>query len=91
MPASDRVRDISANAKRFFRAEVLDRWTDLSSEDVTTLNAERNALISFLQQRYGFGRRPAASEADNFIAHLENRVRLATEISDHAKPKINAA
>jgi len=91
MLASDLVSDIPAYAKGFFKAEVLNRWTDLSPGDVTTLNAERDELISFLQQRYGFGRRRAASEADNFIAHVQNRVRLATEISGHTNPKINAA
>ena len=88
---ADQVNDIPAYAKRFFKGEVLNRWTDLSPEDVTTLNAERGELISFLRQRYDFGRRRAASEADNFIAHVQNRVRLATEISDHTNPKINAA
>ena len=87
----DQVNDIPAYAKRFFRGEVLNRWRDLSPEDVTTLNAERGELLSFLQQRYGFGRRRAASEADNFIAHLQNRVRLATEISGHTNARINAA
>ena len=91
MPASDLVTDIPANAKRFFRAEVLNRWTDLSPEDVTTLNADRDELISFLQQRYGFAGRRAASEADTFIAHLQNRVRLAKEISGHKNPQIHAA
>ena len=91
MRASNLIRDIPANVKRFFRAEVLNRWTDLSPEDVTTLNADRDELISFLKQRYGFAGRCAASEADNFIAHLENRVRLATEISNHRNPKLNAA
>jgi hypothetical protein len=89
MLASDLVSDIPANAKRFFRAEVLNRWTDLSPEEVMTLNAGRDELISFLQRQYGFGRRRAASEADDFIEHVQNRVRLATEISTH--PKSNAA
>ena len=91
MLASDLVSDIPTNAKRFFRAELLNRWPDISPEDVTTLNAERNELISFLQRRYGFGGRRAASEADSFIAHVRNRVRLATEISGHTHPTINAA
>lgn len=91
MLASDLVSDIPANAKRFFKAEVLSRWTDLSPEEVTTLNAGRDELISFLQQRYGFGGRRAASEADSFIAHVRDRVRLATEISAHPSPTITAA
>lgn len=91
MRASNLIRDIPTNVKRFFRAEVLNRWTDLSPEDVTTLNADRDELISFLQQRYGFADRRAASEADNFIAHLQNRVRLAQEISGHTNSQLNAA
>src|SRR5689334_16236851 len=87
MPASNLVSNIPTYVKRFFRAEVLNRWTDLSPEDVATLNAERDELISFLQRRYGFGRSRAASEADNFIAHVQNRVRLATEISGQTNPR----
>jgi hypothetical protein len=60
-----------------------------SAKLVMTLNAGRDELISFLQRQYGFGRRRAASEADDFIEHVQNRVRLATEISTH--PKSNAA
>jgi hypothetical protein len=44
MLASDLVSDIPANAKRFFRAEVLNRWTDLYPEEVTTLNAARDVI-----------------------------------------------
>jgi hypothetical protein len=90
-PAPNLAHDLPANAKRFFRAEVLNRWTDLSPEDVSTLNADRDALICFLQQRYGFARRRAASEADSFIARLQNTVRSATEMSGFKNPEINAA
>jgi len=85
MLASNLIRDIPANVKRFFRAEVLNRWTDLSAEDTATLNADRGELIYFLQLRYGLGRKRAGSEADNLIAHLQNRVRLATEVSNHTR------
>lgn len=86
----DQVNDIPVHARRFFRAEALNRWKDLAAEDIKTLNAERNELISFLQQRYGLGLKRAGSEADNFIAYVQNRVRLATEISGR-KGAIKAA
>src|SRR5690242_19379951 len=53
-PTADLVQEIPENAKRFFKAEVMSRWPDVSPDDVIGLNAERNDLIRFLQQRYDF-------------------------------------
>jgi hypothetical protein len=79
LPATDLVQDIPERAKRFFKAEIMSRWPDLSPDDVITLKAERNELIRFLQHRYGLGNRRAAFEVDNLIGDIQQRLRLAAE------------
>jgi hypothetical protein len=71
------IGEVPENAKRFFSAEVMDRWPGLSLQDILYLRADRDELILFLRMRYGFAPRRAASEADNFIADLQKRLRAA--------------
>src|SRR5262249_29732819 len=60
---------------RFFRAEVLERWNQLGSNDVALLNGDRDELIGLLQDRYGFARRRAEVQVDDFISTLSKTGR----------------
>jgi hypothetical protein len=75
------ARTIPDKTLRFFRAELLERWTDLSPDDVSTVNGDREELTAFLQERFGFGLRRASAEANEFMRYFENRLRSATENS----------
>ena len=77
--ASDLVRTIPDRALRFFRSEALERWTQLSPDDVIALNGTREELIAFLQERYGFALKRATRETDDFIAHVESRMNAAMQ------------
>jgi len=70
--AADLVRTIPDKALRFFRSEVMNRWTDLLPDDVVTLNGHREELIAFLQERYGFGLRRAAVETMTLFLTLRS-------------------
>src|ERR1051326_589875 len=71
-------------ARRFFRGEALYRWGDLSPDDVLFLNGNREELIAFLQERYGFSLKRATSEADSFISDIGNRIHSAAETSSES-------
>jgi hypothetical protein len=67
---------------RFFRGEALERWRDLSVQDVALLNGDRDELIALLQERCGFSLKRAGMEADSFILQVQERIRIATASSD---------
>jgi len=75
--AAHLTRAVPDRTQRFFRGEALHRWTDLSPEDVLTLNGKRDELIQFLQEHFGFGLKRATLEADSFICDIEERIRSA--------------
>jgi hypothetical protein len=77
--SGDLVRTIPDRALRFFRSEALERWTQLSPDDVIALNGTREELIAFLQERYGFALKRATRETDDFIAHVESRMNAAMQ------------
>jgi hypothetical protein len=65
---------------RFFRAEALERWNQLGSIDVALLSGDQNGLIDLLLERYGFVRRRAEIEADDFISAFQKRMQAAIEV-----------
>src|SRR5438132_1578538 len=62
---------------RFFRAEALERWNQLGSNDVPLLNGDRDGLIGLLQDRYSFAHRRAEIEVDDFISTFQKRMQTA--------------
>jgi len=81
--ATHLVRAVPNKAVRFFRGEVLQRWGDLSLQDVVVLNGRRDELIGLLQERYGLSSKRAGMEVDDFMSQLEERIRIATDITDN--------
>jgi hypothetical protein len=80
--ASHLTKTLPDRTRRFFRGEALFRWTDLSPDDVLLLNGNREELIAFLQERYGFSLKRATFEADSFISDIGDRIHSAAETSD---------
>jgi len=82
-------------AVRFFRNEALERWRDLSTDDVAILNGNRDELIAILQERCGLSLKRAGLEADGFLSDLNERIRVAREIPHDSNstlhPKASAA
>ncbi len=83
--ATHLVRAVPDKAVRFFRGEVLQRWGDLSLEDVVVLNGKRDQLMSLLQERYGLSSKRAGMEVDDFLSQLQERIRIATDVTDDRK------
>ncbi len=83
--ANHLIRTTPQKWVRFFRAEALERWKQLHSEDVTVLNGDRDGLINLLQDRYGLARRRAECEADNFISTFAKQMQSATGINQEIR------
>ena len=77
------ARQVAENLKDFFRGEVLQRWADLSLEDVVVLNGKRDELMGLLQERYGLSSKRAGMEVDDFLGQLQERIRIATDITEN--------
>jgi uncharacterized protein YjbJ (UPF0337 family) len=82
------VRAVPDRVVRFFRGEVLQRWGDLSLDDVVVLNGKRDELMGLLQERYGLSLKRAGMEVDDFLSQLQERIRIATDIPEN--PNANA-
>jgi hypothetical protein len=80
------TRSAPEKTVRFFRSEALERWKDLSLEDVAVLNGNRDELIALLQERCGFAARRAGVEVDTFITEIHERIRIATTLSLDSNP-----
>ena len=78
--ANHLIRAVADKPIRFFRSEVLERWKDLSADDVIVLNGTRDELIALLQERYGFRLKRAAAEVEAFLYELHERIRIATDV-----------
>src|SRR5438128_642035 len=76
------TRSATEKATRFFRSEALERWRDLSVQDVARLNGNGDELIALLQELCGFSLKRAAMEVDSFILQVHERIRIATVSSD---------
>ena len=67
------IRTIPDKWIRFFRTEAFDRWKQFENTDLPLLKGDRDTLTALLQDRYGFARRKAEIEADDFILALQER------------------
>ncbi len=88
--AAHLVRAVPDKTVRFFRGEVLQRWGDLSLEDVVVLNGKRDELMGLLQERYGLSSKRAGREVDDFLSQLGERIRIATDTRDNRNEETTA-
>ena len=75
------VKTVSSRLVRFFRAEVSQRWP-LEPNDVATLKGDRQGLVDLLCDRLSFAMRRAEAEVDTFYEAFDDRIALATELSN---------
>ncbi|MFN0062746.1 MAG: CsbD family protein [Myxococcaceae bacterium] len=50
-----------------YRGKVKSRWSELTDDDLTTINGQRDALVRLVQRRYGKVREAAARDVEAFL------------------------
>lgn len=61
------------------RGEVLERWGELTDDDLDEINGRREQLLGKLQERYGVAREKAEEELAEFLEALGEPVRTETK------------
>ncbi|MGQ7846431.1 hypothetical protein ACUNV4_18265 [Granulosicoccus sp. 3-233] len=51
-------------------ASIKDRWADLSEEELMSVNGDREALVTLVQDKYGLDRATAESEVNDWASSL---------------------
>jgi uncharacterized protein YjbJ (UPF0337 family) len=51
------------------------KWADLTDDDWTHINGDKDRLVGKIQERYGYARDRASQEVDAFIHEQEMRDR----------------
>lgn len=59
-----------------FRGRVLERWGELTEDDLDEINGRREQLLGKLQQRYGIIRERAEEQLAEFLGMLEDSVEV---------------
>lgn len=49
---------------------IKDRWADLSEEDLMSVNGDRDALVTLVQDKYGLDRDTAESQVNDWASSL---------------------
>jgi uncharacterized protein YjbJ (UPF0337 family) len=57
---------IEGNWKQF-TGKVKEKWGQLTDDDITTINGNRDQLEGKLQARYGYAKDRARDEVDDFL------------------------
>jgi hypothetical protein len=73
------VKVVPTNKVRFFRAEAIERW-HLDTDRANYLDGRRDQLINLLQNVWGFSKRRASAETDEFFRALDEKIRCATQV-----------
>jgi hypothetical protein len=63
---------------RLLRGEILSRWEQLTTGDIEECGSDRSKLIDLLQARYGYAKRRAEKEVDQFFGEFHDRLRMAS-------------
>jgi len=51
-------------------ASVKDRWADLSDEELMSINGDKEALVTLVQDKYGLDREAAETEVNDWASSL---------------------
>lgn len=54
-----------------FTGKVTEKWGDLTHDDLTTIDGQREQLAGLLMKRYGYGKERADRELLEFACTLE--------------------
>jgi uncharacterized protein YjbJ (UPF0337 family) len=73
-----------------WKADLRAHWGHVTDEDWRRIEADREALLSVLQERYGYTREQAQQEVDNFVAARHERVeRIEAKAAPMSDPDAN--
>jgi len=61
---------IKGNWKQF-KGKVKEKWGQLTDDDLTAIEGQRDQLAGKLQERYGYGKEQAQREVDEFAQTLQ--------------------
>ena len=51
-------------------SQVKSKWAKLTDDDLTTINAKKDALVGKIQERYGIMKDEAERQVDEWIARM---------------------
>jgi uncharacterized protein YjbJ (UPF0337 family) len=71
-------KDVLQARWKHFRSEINDQWTDLSSDDLDSVDGRRDNLVVLLESKYGYARRRAEREVERVITEFENKLQRAS-------------
>jgi uncharacterized protein YjbJ (UPF0337 family) len=73
-----------------WKADLRAHWGHVTDEDWRRIEADREALLSVLQERYGYTREQAQQEVDAFVATRHERVeRIEAKTAPMSDPDAN--
>ena len=55
-----------------FKGKVKEKWGDLTDDDLTAIDGQRDQLVGKLQERYGYTKEQAEREAKEFADALNS-------------------
>jgi len=74
-----------------WKTDLRAHWGHITDEDWRRIEADREALLSVLQERYGYTREQAQQEVDAFVAARHERVeRIEAATGTMSDPDANA-
>ncbi|SRR6266704_5439352 len=83
--AKDLVKTLPRKWIHFFRSDVLHRW-QLEPDDTCSLTGDPEELVGLLRDRFGFAKRRAEAEVDDFYTAFNQKMACATESSSVMPP-----
>jgi uncharacterized protein YjbJ (UPF0337 family) len=66
-------RDILKGKWMQIRGDVKKAWGDLTDDDLTMIDGEKDKLVGKLQERYGYSRERAEQEVSRFEHEVDTR------------------
>jgi len=63
------MKDILEGKWNQVKGKIKQNWGKLTDDDLTKINGKRIELVGKLQERYGYQKKQAEEEVENFFAH----------------------
>lgn len=64
---------VKGNWKQF-KGRVKEFWGDLTDDEVTQIEGDRDRLVGALQERYGYAREEADNAIDEFLDEIDEEL-----------------
>jgi uncharacterized protein YjbJ (UPF0337 family) len=65
--------DVFQGMWKQIRGEARQKWGDITDDELEQINGSIDKLVGKLQEKYGYTREKAQSEADEFRFRMENK------------------